>query len=240
MRKVKFNDWFFGLIVFSILITNLQCSAPTEEKSTPSEEKNEQPVVPASTNSNLNSTNKKREMLQSLVGERKLKSIAAMMGANSMVDIQHKPEVDKWTGSGSINLGGQREPLDINISPKQADILNSCRIIVEKDLSVYLQLNNKKILTIPFNDNSLLFSLKKPVSEIIGLPENITQNSIIVDNNLYLALTDRFDPTISSLAEIPGVFSEIILLKYNIESKRFEMIMLGYEFSGMATFFFNG
>ena len=230
MKNINYKALFFALIALSFSFTAFKCKSTSQPETT----------YTKSTSKNLNKS--KKEILQSLFGESQLMSISGLMGANTMISIEHTftPVVDKWTGIASSSaMTGSREAFDMEITAQQVTILNSCRIVVQKDLSVYLTVNNKKILTVPFSENSMFLSLKKPLSEIAYLPSAIDQNTTFVDNYMYLALTDKFDSTFSVLAEIPGVVSDVLLLRYNVETKQFEIVVAGYESIGTATFVFN-
>jgi hypothetical protein len=215
MKTTKFLPLLFCSIMLMLSVTAFKFKTENEEN------KNQVQT---------NNPKSRKEVLQSMIGEHQLNQISALMGANTMVSFH--PEQGEWSGSGSSLSMGQREAYNMEISAEQRTMLKNCKIVVENDLSVHFVVNGKKLLSVPFNEKSMMYSVSQPITEVYTLPGDISPNTNFVENELYLALTDKFDPIVNSFAEIPGVISEIIFLSCNAESKSFQMIITGYSFGG--------
>ena len=193
----------------------------------------------ADSNANLHETanpKSKKEILQSLVGTHNLKSVSSLMGMNTLTDffIQN----GQWKAAMSVTQMGQRDVVDMDLEAETIKTLKSLKIVVAADLSLSLLHNGEIIFSTPFNENGLNYGLKNSSRAPFNIPEGLSPSSTIVDNYLYIMIHDGLCQSEGSFADFAGAISEVILIKYNIEGKAFEVHITGIDCCNSATFTF--
>ncbi len=167
---------------------------------------------------------KKKEVLTNLIGEYKLNSISGSMGMNGMFDFFQ--ENGKWTASGSANSGGMREGYDIEIAKEDLQKLKSMKIIVDKDLKVSFSCNGKMYFVSPFKEDGMNYLLKgSPKDYSSSLSEKLKAESTFLDDYLYLYAKDKIAETDLEFVQFVGIIADAVVLKYNVKTKEFELIL---------------
>ena len=181
---------------------------------------------------------KKKEILQKLKGEYKLKAISAFMGANTMVD--YTIENGKWKGTASSNFQGMREEYDA--SPKKNEItnLNSMKISINEDLTINVSCGKKMYFSVPFSDDKMTYLLNKsPKDYSSGMPEQLNETSTFIDEYLYLYTKDKIAEEEYSEFDFVAVIADVAVLKYNLKTEEFELVLFYGDCCDTSTYFFS-
>jgi hypothetical protein len=178
----------------------------------------------------------KREILQSLVGSHSLRSISALMGANTLSD--YSIVNGQWKANSSSLYMGQRYAEDLQLEPATIKTLNGLKITVGTDLSVSVSVNGMKYLNSPFNEYGVNYQLKKSPANYYQFPEGFSARTTFIDGALYIFAGDNIAESETAFADFIGVMREAALIRYNVESKNFELIIWGEGFGGTATLSF--
>jgi len=180
--------------------------------------------------------NGKKELLQSLVGSHSLSSISALMGANTMSN--YFIEKGEWKAVSSFLSMGQREAYDLPLEPADIKTLNGLKITVGPDLSVAVTVNGLKYLNSSFNENGVNYQLKKLPTEYYQLPEGFSSRTIFAEGYLYIFAGDNIADSDTAFAEFLGVMRDAAIIRYNIEQKKFELLIFVEECCDSATMSF--
>ena len=179
---------------------------------------------------------KKRKITTGLIGEYKIEKVSRLIGANAMEDFYF--ENKKWKASGSSISQARRQPYKVDITNEDLSILNTLKIVVNKDLSIDLISKNQIILTIPYNDENNLFEVNKLESDKSyesSLYDKISQNTIFFEGCLiYSELQYNEDKLKFGL--VPHCS---LLFKYNLLEKRFIITSDSFELSGFHDYYFT-
>ncbi len=178
----------------------------------------------------------KREILQSLVGSHSLSSISALMGANTLSD--YSIVNGQWNANSSSLYMGQRYAENLQLEPETIKTLNGLKITVGADLSVAVTVNDMKYLNSPFNENGPNYQLKKSPAGYYQLPEGFSARTTFIDGALYIFAGDNIAGSETAFADFIGVMRDAAIIRYNVESKNFELIIWGEGFGGTATLSF--
>lgn len=183
---------------------------------TPFEEENKKPVDEVS---------RKKELLVGLIGEHKLESISAVRGANTLED--YYIQNGRWIGHATALVGSMREGYDLPISKSDLSKLNSMKIVVGSDLSVYLSCNGRRFFETNYTENGMSYSLKiKTDSFSNELPKELSEKSTIVNEYLYLYAKDELKPSDIGYMDINKIEGDLAILKYNMKEKQFELKLI--------------
>jgi hypothetical protein len=172
---------------------------------------------------NQSQSDSKHEILSNLVGEYKLNAISYFMGANTMGD--YWIENGKWAANESSNYGGQRVRHDIKLTMDVLQKLKSMKIVVAQDLSVSLTSNGNKYFTSQYKDNGMELLLTKSPNTYSSLPEKLNNGSTIIENYLYIFAKDNIDNNLMTSVNITEIGADVLVIKYNITKKEFEVNM---------------
>jgi hypothetical protein len=179
--------------------------------------------IETSISANQSQSDSKKAILSNLVGEYKLNSISCFYGANTMAD--YWIENGKWIANETSNHGGQREGYYVELTADVLQKLKSMKIVVAQDLSVSLTCNGKKYYTSQFKDNGMELLLSKSPNAYSSLPENLNNGSTIIENFLYILAKDNIDDNLMNSINITYVLANVLVIKYNITEKEFEVNM---------------
>jgi len=181
---------------------------------------------------------RKKSTLINLIGEHKLSSISAFMGANTMVDYFIKN--GKWIASGSSLSGEMREGYDIALSYDDLKKLQLMKIVVSKDLSLSLSCNNKEYFKTPFQEDGLSYFFKKlPKDYESNVSINLKSNSTFIDEYLYLYARDNIKESEINYIDIVQVAPDVVIIKYNTKDKEFEMNLFYGDCCNNSTYIFK-
>jgi hypothetical protein len=179
---------------------------------------------------------KKRKITTSLIGEHKIERVSRLIGANGMEDFYF--ENNKWKASGSSIYQAMRRPYKVDITNEDLSVLNTLKIIVNKDLSINLISKNQIILTIPYNDELNLFEVSKLGGDHlyeISLDDKINQNTIFFEGSLiYSAL--QYDEDKLKYGLVPHYN---LLFKYNFKEKKMVITSNSFDESGWHNYYFK-
>jgi hypothetical protein len=177
---------------------------------------------------------KKRKITTGLIGEHKIERISRLVGANGMED--YYLENKKWKASGSSIFQAMRRPHKVVITNEDLSILNTLKIVVNKDLSINLISKNHIILTIPYNDENNLFEVNKSNSDksfYLSFDDKISQNTSFYEGSLiYSAL--QFDEDKLNYGLVPY---NNLLFKYHLIEKKF--IITSDSMNGWDDYYFK-
>lgn len=167
---------------------------------------------------------KKAQLLKGLVGEHRLVAVSGFMGANTMVD--YYLENGKWTATASSISGGKREGYDAKLSAEALAKLQSMKIVVAEDLSVALLCKGKTYCKTPFQEQGMNYALQKPVdSYSADLPKDLNAGSTFVEHYLYLYANDGLSEQDLNDLDILPIGAEAVAIRYNTESKAFDLLL---------------
>jgi hypothetical protein len=178
----------------------------------------------------------KKEILQSLVGAHYLRSVSSLVGMNTITDYSFL--TGQWKATMSTSQMGKREAFDVDLDAETIKTLKSLKIVVAEDLSLSLLHNGFTIFSTPFNENGLNYGLKNSTNGHFSIPEGLSPNTTILDNYLYIMVHDGLCQSDGSFAEFSGATSEVLIIKYSLENKEFEVQITGIDCCNSATFAF--
>jgi len=179
----------------------------------------------------------KEEILKSLVGDHKLEGISGMMGMNTMFD--YAQDGGQWIGTGSENMGGEREAYDMTPGDYALTLLETMQITVNEDLSIEVKANESTYISIPFKAEGMQYDLSKPLSEYMSLSAEFDANTTMKDNFLYIAASDKEDISNIGAMDIAEIFPNSYLLRYSTATKTLELDLFSSEGTDMATYTFK-
>jgi hypothetical protein len=228
MKKTK--SYLLVLMLFSILVS---CQSPVKNDKTTDEDpksetaaKNEKPL------------SEKAKLLKSLIGEHKLVSISANMGANTYNEYVIKDGKWKAYGSDWSMRNSEEEPYKIRLSGSDQKKLNSTKVVVKDDLSILIVCEDKTYFIIPFDDNGMSYSMRKAPKEY-SMDEAINPSAIIKDSTLYLLAKDNISSREVSFTNYVGIDVDVIDLVYNMREKNFVFKVRYEECCDGAEFVFD-
>lgn len=145
---------------------------------------------------NQNYLNSRKSILLSLfVGEHYLKSIGGIAAGGSLL-IAIENERGRWkdyTTKCCSPEDGLRYSVRDEIEFKEQQLLGSMKVVVENDLSVHLESNGRRYLSVPFKENKMVFRISNPtvLESLKEINKEINSNTNFVENELYLFATDE-------------------------------------------------
>jgi hypothetical protein len=175
----------------------------------------------------------KEETLRALVGEHSLSSISAFMGANTMAD--YTRENGTWKGFESSNSGGQREGGELELTADDIASLQSAKIIVSQDLKVHFSCNDQSYYETPFQAEGMTFQLAGAPSDA---SDGLSATTTFKEDYLYLYAKDQIDFVHFDYAAFIGVMTDAVVLRYNLQSKTFELAIFQSDCCDNAIFYF--
>ena len=180
---------------------------------------------------------KKEEILRKLIGEHKLVAIEANMGANTMAD--YTLEGGEWSASGSAIQNFEREGYGIDLSEEDIEKLNSAKIVVTEDLSIYYSCMGNQYFNAPFNASGMTYLLKTNPEDFIGtIPPELSKNTTFINDDLYLYAEDQIEEEAMDPIDIVQVWADAVLIKYS-SSGSLEMSLFYGDCCDNSTYFFE-
>jgi hypothetical protein len=227
-------NFYVAILVGSFFLTS--CGGKNKNGQAPSNDSISNPLNSEGTVKE--ELSRKKATLISLIGEHNLYSISGNMGANGMVD--YFVENNKWSASGSSNLGGMREGYDIELSKNDLIKLQSMKIVVSEDLTVSLFCNNKEFFKTTFQEDGMSYFLKKsPKDYEFNIPTDLKSNSTFIDEYLYLNAKDNVKRSEIAFVDIAQVDADAMVLKYNTKTNEFELNLFCGVCSGNSSYIFK-
>ncbi len=97
----------------------------------------------------------KEKLLSSLIGEHYLTRIEGDYGANAMLDIGQNKINNEWSMTTSSIVNRRREPVHRTFTYQSQEILNSVKLVVTENLSVYFSVDGEIDILYPFNSKDM-------------------------------------------------------------------------------------
>lgn len=171
----------------------------------------------------------KRQLLESLSGERKLKSISGSSGANGLFDYEIKN--NKWVARGSALENGMRQAYPISISSDELSLLNSMKITVKQDLSITFTAGGKSYISIPFIENGLYYKIKsRDEGSDWPVPSQLRPSTTFLDGTLYLYAVDGVtEDNLDFAVNYFGGEESTLLLSYDPMNNLFSLTVSGFN-----------
>lgn len=170
-------------------------------------------------------------ILTKLIGEHNLYSITGLMGANGMID--YWLENGNWFANASWLTAGRREGMKIKLSNGVISKLKSIKILISKNLDIILLSNEKEIFKTKIQADGLSTFLKKiPNDEYSPRLDDLKKidasiySSTFDNEYFYLFIEDKVEKSVISEINVDEdlEFSTIVL-KFNLETKQFELYL---------------
>jgi len=201
----------FILFLFATSLLVASCNQGSTSDKSEKDKKNEQDIEQTDENqAGLTKAN----ILEALIGEHKLQSANALLGANTMVD--YYIEDGQWYASGSANEGGERFGYDIDLDEDELDKLQTMKIVVDDDLTVNLYCQGEPIFRIPFIEDGMDFNLEKPVEDYIMMPEGLSEETLVEGSYLYIYALDMLSEDIMDMIDVLGVYGDVVVIRYDM------------------------
>lgn len=189
------------------------------------------------TTENSDPVSEKETLLRSLVGEHKLISVSALTGANTM--IEYTLDEGTWSAAGSSNVGGMREGYDLELSQHDLDRLNSAKIVVTSDLTVYFSCMDKQYFNTPFDAEGMTYLLKTPAQDFYGMvPEALEAETTFLNDYLYLYAEDQIDEELIGAIDVVEVFADAVIVACS-SAGQFEMSLFYGDCCDQSTYVFE-
>jgi hypothetical protein len=145
---------------------------------------------------NQNHINSRKNILLSLfVGEHYLNRIGGIAAGGSLI-IAIENERGEWkdyTTKCCSPEDGLRYSVRDEIEFKEQQLLRSMKVVVENDLSVHLESNGRRYLSVPFKEDKMVFRISNPtvLERLKEINKEIDSNTNFAENELYLFATDE-------------------------------------------------
>ena len=168
-------------------------------------------------------------ILNKLIGEHNLYSISGLMGANGMID--YWLENGNWFANASWLTAGRREGINVKLSNGVISKLKSIKILITKNLDITILSNEKEIFKTKIQTDGLSTFLKKipnddysPRLDDLKKIDASIYSSTFDNEYFYLFIEDKVEKSVISEINVDGdlEFSTIVL-KFNLETKQFEL-----------------
>ncbi len=176
----------------------------------------------------------KYKALSSMIGDHNLSTIEMNSGMNTLID--YYIENGKWKVDASANYDGQREPIQMKISPQILQKLSSLKMRVNEDMSLSLLCNSIEIVKVNYSENGPDVQLEQPREDYMMIPSELSSTSFNFENQIYLFASDVNDSVLTEFAPYEEANLNTFIIYINKSSKAIYLITTNGMDQALYTF----
>lgn len=171
-------------------------------------------------------TNLKVSVLQDLVDEFKLVSVGGISSVNSEL-YSYSIVNGKWVGAKSQLSDSISKEENFEVISEIETKLKNLKIVVNKNLSINFQFNDKIILKIPFKGNGMYYKRRvlNHTTTLGALFQDLNKLSTFIDGELFLYAKDMMNYDIYQPYDLIETGGDAYVLSYHIKNKEFRLFM---------------
>jgi hypothetical protein len=180
----------------------------------------------------------KKEIMTRAIGDYPLDSISGSGGANGMWDTWKTK--GKWQSNESSIVAARREASMIALTPADTRLLDSLAITVDPNLTTRFIVKGKTLLTIPYQDSGMQFSLEQEHNSVVEDElKPFSPKTTVEDEQLYLLVKDGVDYSKEISGNFDAAVSDIITVSYSVVSGTFDVTFTEGQCCGVTIFTFS-
>jgi hypothetical protein len=189
---------------------------------------------------NKNHINSRKNILLSLfIGEHYLNSIGGYRawGGTQIAIEKERGGWKDYTNKCCSPEDGLRYFVRDEIEFKEQQLLGSMKVVVENDLSVHLESNRRRYLSVPFKEDKMVFRISNPtvLESLKEIKKEINSNTNFVESELYLFATDE----VSDIRDDYTDFESADFLMLSCSNKGFCLEVGFYGLMNRTYYFFR-
>jgi hypothetical protein len=186
-----------------------------------------------------NIKSRKNTILSLFVGEHYLNGIGGIAAGGSLI-IAIEKERGGWkdyTTKCCSPEDGLRYSVRDQIEFKEQQLLRSMKVVVENDLSVHLESNGRRYLSVPFKEDKMVFRISNPtvLESLKEIKKEINSNTNFVESVLYILATDE----VSGIRDDYTDFESADFLMLSCSNKGFCLEVGFYGLMNRTYYFFR-